>query len=222
MSEISDLEGRISAAMARIGRGVETLQGAAAQPGIGDDVQALRRALENEAMVTAQMEERVRALSAQQSELEAALEAEKASHSDTAAALLKADDALAAAQELAEDAQQEASLAAATASSASSGENIVATREAMEQLGLRLRRLRRLNRMVRENNEKLRVAASAGVTDPALMDQALQVELDSVKALRDAELAEADVILSGLRPMLAGQLNLEAAGDLVSPSMGED
>lgn len=225
MSEISDLEGRISAAMERIGRGVETLHSAATQPGVADDVQALRRALENEAMVTAQMEERVRALSGQQSDMEAELEAQKAAHSETEAALIKADAALAiaqAAQVSAEEALEEASAAAATVNSAGSDENIAANREAMEQMGQRLRRLRKLNKVVRENNEKLRVAASDGVADPALINDSLQIELDSLNALRDAELSETDLILSGLRPMLAGQAKPDAQVDGTSQSMGEE
>ncbi len=70
MSDISELEGRLTAALERIARGVDGMQAVVAEPEEGEDVQALRRALENEALVTAQMEDRVRALTARQTELE--------------------------------------------------------------------------------------------------------------------------------------------------------
>ena len=84
----------------------------------------------------------------------------------------------------------------------------------------RLRRMKRLTRNIRANNEQLRAAAEAGVTDPALINESLKAELESLKATRDAELIETDAILAGLRPMLAGvtaaapeEAETEAMGD---------
>ncbi|SEO28573.1 hypothetical protein SAMN04490248_103163 [Salinihabitans flavidus] len=69
MSELSELEGRLTAAMERIGRGMETLQEArSADP---DELAQLRAALEDERLVSAQLEERVKTLHARQaSEIE--------------------------------------------------------------------------------------------------------------------------------------------------------
>lgn len=60
MSEISDFEKRITAALSRIRRQVEALDRPSADP--GDSVPALRLKLEEERTVNAQLEERVRAL----------------------------------------------------------------------------------------------------------------------------------------------------------------
>ncbi len=61
MSDIAELEGRITAALDRIGQGLDGLapkQDAA----VGEEVQQLRVALEEERVVNAQLEERVRAI----------------------------------------------------------------------------------------------------------------------------------------------------------------
>jgi DNA repair exonuclease SbcCD ATPase subunit len=61
MSEISDLESRITSAMDRIGRGLENLQ-AGGQDDSADELAQLRAALEEEKTVSAQLEERIRGL----------------------------------------------------------------------------------------------------------------------------------------------------------------
>lgn len=72
MSDIEALQSRIMAAMDRIGQGVEAMAAAppAADP---DELAALRTALEEEQLATAQLEERIKKLkSAHEAELEAA------------------------------------------------------------------------------------------------------------------------------------------------------
>jgi len=61
MSDISELEGRITTALDRIGQGLDAL-GPRPDPGAGEELQQLRVALEDERVVNAQLEERVRAI----------------------------------------------------------------------------------------------------------------------------------------------------------------
>lgn len=72
MSEISELEGRITAALDRISRGVDGLS-----DGAGDtaEVERLTQALEEERTATAQLEQRVKALREKLDEKVSALEA---------------------------------------------------------------------------------------------------------------------------------------------------
>ena len=67
MSDIEALQSRILAAMDRIGQGVEAMAAAppAADP---DELAALRTALEEEQLVTAQLEERIKKLNAAHAE----------------------------------------------------------------------------------------------------------------------------------------------------------
>lgn len=75
MSDMTDYERRISAALARIGAGLERLgQGRAPAPGGAADDAELREALEAERVVNAQLSERVRAIREKQETTLGALE----------------------------------------------------------------------------------------------------------------------------------------------------
>ncbi len=237
MSDISELDSRLNAALERIGRGVDALQTAAAEPdGDGEDVQALRRALENEALVTAQMEERLRSLTARQAELEAELAAEKealsaaqsqerddAAEADAAqaaavaaavsaskdemqaefdaqtAALVAAHaDALAAAAAEAPAAEVTEELASASDPTAQSN------RALLDELAKRLRRLRQMARRERTANQVLRTQAEKDIADPEAINEAMKADIETLSALRDAEMAETALILAELRPLLEG------------------
>ncbi|WP_133169927.1 hypothetical protein [Shimia abyssi] len=220
MSDISDLENRISAAMDRIGRGVEALSSAPSGDG-GGDAERLERALEDEKMAGAQLEERVKALVQNQDALEKELAA-----TNEAADAVRAEkeeieaqlDAVKAAKAAAETAKAEAEKkltdvetklaeageVAAALAPAASDEDIAASREAVNEMAMRLRRMRRMVRNIRENNQRLREAAQKGVTDPNLINASLQSELEALEALRATDLAETDAILAELRPMLVG------------------
>lgn len=240
MSEISELESRLSAALERIGRGVDAMQAVVAEPEEGEDVQALRRALENEALVTAQMEERVRALTARQTELEtelatanearalaeeaqasvddvqqaseAALKAAQADAEETKAALLAAEaraeaaeTAAAAAADAAEDAAEKAAEAPEVAPVADTAA-VEANRELLNELAKRLRRLRQIVRKERTANQVLRhQVEQEEKVDPGAFNEALQADLNTLTALREAEMAETAVILAELRPLLHGE-----------------
>lgn len=75
MSDLVDLERRITSALERIGRGVEALQGADTDSEDGETA-ALQSALEDERTANAQLNERVLALKEKQDSTIAALEAE--------------------------------------------------------------------------------------------------------------------------------------------------
>lgn len=230
MSDISELESRLTAALERIARGVDGMQAAVAEPEEGEDVQALRRALENEALVTAQMEERVRALTARQTELEEELGAAQSAKSDAEEALKaaegKAEEATAAlttAEARAEAAETAAAAAAdAAEAAAESGADAPAAEPAsaedgamaasveenrvmLGELGKRLRRLRQMARRERSANQVLREQVEKdGMVDPSAVNQALKADLDTLTALREAESAETAVILAELRPLVHG------------------
>ncbi|MEX5729423.1 chromosome segregation ATPase [Rhodovulum iodosum] len=98
MSDISQLEGRITAALERIGNGVEALKAAPATPPVEDksaELAALAEALESERTANAQLEERVKALHEKQQTKLAGLErqvaalSERADQSEAEAAHLK-------------------------------------------------------------------------------------------------------------------------------------
>ncbi|SFK57681.1 hypothetical protein [Shimia haliotis] len=240
MSDISDLESRLSAALERIGAKVADLGTAPTEvsgEGSGDmsaEVESLRRSLENEATATAQLEERLRAVTQKQEDAEAALAAAEKKAAEAAAEVegLRStvdadseanDEADARIDELttkvaeleaaleveksartvAEADAEAARSALAAAGAGDGGEALAANREAMEQMAQRLRRMRRMSKGVRENNERLRAVVEEKVVDAGLINDALKAEIDSLKAQREAEIAEADVILTGLAPMLA-------------------
>ncbi|MBO9476844.1 hypothetical protein J7382_04780 [Shimia sp. R11_0] len=234
MSDISELEGRLSSALERIARGVDAMQAVVAEPDEGDDVQALRRALENEALVTAQMEERVRALTARQDELEEELSAEKEARaaaetaSETAgeaaveAALSKAAEehaqALMAAEARAEAAEtaaaaaadkleelQDAAAEAPTETNAAETAAVAENRALLDELAKRLRRLRQMVRRERGANQQLRDQVEKGeMVELSTVTQALQADLATLTALREAEITETALILAELRPLVQG------------------
>ncbi len=72
MSEIFELQSRLAAALERIAGGVEGMSSAPAEAPAPDagEVEALKQALEDEKLVTAQLEERLRAIKAKQQEAE--------------------------------------------------------------------------------------------------------------------------------------------------------
>ncbi|WP_282157951.1 hypothetical protein [Shimia thalassica] len=244
MSEISDLESRISAAMDRIGRSLEELPGGAADAG---EMETLQQQLEEERLATAQMQERNRALvlrqesleetvksleseievsrsyvDAGQAELEAAQTVAESAQAEAAQAvsdLEKArqeiEDAKAALSE-AEAAAQEAAnqvLEAAPEEPAAPTLDLDENRDVINHLSKRIRRLRITSRQLREANNLLREATEKQLPDHTLVNKALQAELSNLKAEREVELAEMDVIMGALRPMLNDDAQEKEAQD---------
>lgn len=162
MSEIAELERRITAAMDRIAQGLDGLGGAS--DGQADEVAALRQALEDEKLVTAQLEERIKVLHQREEQASAALRAE-----------------------------------------------VQAAKNGMATLDHELQRLRRANDQLRASVTALREANAAGVAEPHLINKAMLTELESLRAARGADMAEADAILTTIAPLLAEANETEEA-----------
>lgn len=82
------------------------------------------------------------------------------------------------------------------------GVQIEAQKTQMQDLDDTLQRLRHANVQLRENNRALRQANEDGVADPHLINNSMLAELEGLRSTRAADKAEADAIISALRPML--------------------
>lgn len=68
-----------------------------------------------------------------------------------------------------------------------------------------VQRLKAANAELRDINTKLRDAMQADLGDgAALINEALQAELDALKAVRAADAAEVDAVLADLKPIVEG------------------
>lgn len=79
----------------------------------------------------------------------------------------------------------------------------------MEALDTEIQQLRAANQMLSEACEALRDANAEGVGDPELINQSLAAELETLKAARRAERAEADEIMASLMPLLQASARAE-------------
>lgn len=160
LTEISELERRITKAMDRVSQGLEKL----APAGAGAAAAELQAALEAERGVVAQLRVQLANLQDKHAAEMAALRAQ----ADTQVGQMSALDA------------------------------------AMQQL-------RAANDQLRDNNGKLREANSAGVGDAGLINAGMEAELRAIRAAREADRAEADAILTALRPLV----------DAAKPALGD-
>jgi hypothetical protein len=69
--------------------------------------------------------------------------------------------------------------------------------------GIELVRLRKTVAALRENLRALRTLNSQNLADPAAINRAMVVELDSIRVQRLAEVAELDEILAELDPIVS-------------------
>ena len=216
MSEISDLESRISAAMDRIGRGLEGLKAASQERDASEaDSAALAGAqetLEAEKARVIELESRIDALMVEREALEGALETARSDARNAAEALEAARDEAEAAE--GKRAEAEAALAEAQqAEAAAEGIDIEDNRDLLNSLARRLRRMRQTSKELRASNQKLRDAMKAELPDAALVNQALEAEIESLRGLRDADVAEMNAINAALRPLLVpGETDKTAEG----------
>lgn len=164
MSDIVELERRLTAALDRIGLGVAQLSSAAAPidaPVDAGDTAAkiaeLEAKLAEERAVNAQLEERVKALK----------ERQDAQVTDVAQA---AD----------------------------------ATKKQLVRFDRELQKLRQVNAELREINDKLRQVAETHVSEPHLINRAMQAELEALRVTRATDAAEIEAIISELRPIVGG------------------
>ncbi|MBS0563471.1 MAG: hypothetical protein JSR87_02995 [Proteobacteria bacterium] len=68
--------------------------------------------------------------------------------------------------------------------------------------GSELQRQRLMNISLTRANQKLGDAMRAGLSDPALLDEALRVELEAMRVARAAEMAEMEEIMAELKPLI--------------------
>ncbi|QJF51466.1 hypothetical protein [Roseobacter ponti] len=69
-------------------------------------------------------------------------------------------------------------------------------------LDTQLQKLRRANAQLTEACDALRRANAEGVGEPHLINKSMMAELEAIKAMRNAEMAEADEIIAALTPLL--------------------
>lgn len=67
-----------------------------------------------------------------------------------------------------------------------------------------LQRLRQVNVQLREALRSLREALEGGAADAGQINRALQAELDALRAARRSEVADLDLLLAALDPLLEG------------------
>ena len=155
MQTLVELEERLAAALDRISTGLANVpvhHAPAEAPAANDDLQI---ALDDERMLTAQLNERLRAVKEKETQAQAQFNAQL----DQMAAQL--------------DAQ-----------------------------GAELKRMRNTTVQLREVLHILREASSQGLSDPQLVNRAMQAELDALRATRLTEVAQMDEILAELAPLI--------------------
>lgn len=89
--------------------------------------------------------------------------------------------------------------------------NVDAGRARSARMDRELQRLRQVNAELRDINNQLREAVSAGVSQPQLVNKAMHAELEALRATRMADAAEMDAILQELTPIIA-QESSDATG----------
>lgn len=188
MNQMDELESRLTAALEKIGAGLDAMSAAAEARGRAaaeaeappapqpaapeadpEELERLRTELDEERLANAQLEARVKALKER-------LEAHEAG--DTAPA--------------------------------GGAEQLP---EALARLDAELQRLRQANDKLRESNAALREANAEGVGEPHLINSAMLAELESMRALRASEAAESSSIMSQLVPLLGSARNLPEGED---------
>ncbi len=65
-----------------------------------------------------------------------------------------------------------------------------------------VQRLRQVNADLRSINMQLREAMTQGVAEPHLINKAMMAELDALRAVREADAAEVDAVLDALKPIV--------------------
>jgi len=86
------------------------------------------------------------------------------------------------------------------------------TTRQLDAAGQELQRQRRAAAGLREALEKLTAAQAEGVAEPHLINRAMLAELESLRAERQAEIAEMDDILAALDPLVGSAQDESAMG----------
>ena len=74
--------------------------------------------------------------------------------------------------------------------------------EQLDTQGAELKRMRNTNVQLREVLRILREASAQGLSDPHLVNRAMQAELDALRATRQTEVAQMDEVLAELAPLI--------------------
>jgi chromosome segregation ATPase len=186
MSDITELERRITAALDRIGNGLEDLETpapsgpdpetlaalTAAQAQIAD----LTQALSDEKLASAQHEERLKSVRETSERHQAAMDIQVFEQQKSAATL---------------DAE--------------------------------LQRLRRACEELRASNISLRSALEEGMADPHMINKAMLAELETLRAARSVEMAQADAVLAAIEPLVkqAGWESSQDSAAAQNPNLRE-
>lgn len=191
MSDLENLEHRMTSAMGRIRSGVETYLTEA-----GATINAAVTRVEALEAENAELTERLRESEAQEvtpsdapqdegriTDLETTLAEERAANAQL-------DERVQALKSMMETRLKEAE------------ERETRRAEQMKHLDRELQRVRIVNADLRNINDQLRAAAAENITDAHLINQAMEAELFALKSDRAAEQAEVDTILAELKPMI--------------------
>ncbi len=178
MSDIAQLEQRITSALDRIRRGIENLPAQSVAQSV-----ARSGAQSRDGTTTDEAPPATAATEAQVAELTARLDEEKTANAqlEERVRLLKQ--------------RQDGKLAELES-------NVDAGRTRATRMDRELQRLRQVNAELRDINSQLREAVSAGISEPHLVNKAMLAELEALRATRASDAAEMDMILDELTPIL--------------------
>ncbi|WP_415234285.1 hypothetical protein [Pseudorhodobacter sp.] len=181
-SNIAELERRITAALGRIGAGLDKWTPAPAVVPSSSEAAAQEKAAER--MEPARQEaETIAALEAEIAKLKTALAAEKTSTAQLNERLKSVKD-----REHSSQGQLESKVEKMT--------------EQLDVQGLELQRMRKSTVQLREHLRVLHEAAASNMAEPQLINKAMLAELESLRATRHTETVEMDEILAELRPLV--------------------
>lgn len=189
MSDIEDLQARITVALDRVAKGVDQLSASDA-----GKVEALEAQVEAEKSAVTQ--------------LQAQLDSEKSSAAQLATQLEEEKTVTAQLEERLKTLKEKQ-----TAELDELKNRTQETTTKVEALDLELQRLRQANTQLRDANAALRQANEAGVGEPHLINKSMLAELEGLRAARAADIAEASAILSALTPILSSTEEKEEAAD---------
>lgn len=231
MKDLAELERRITAALARIGAGIDQLQAppamdlASPEPAEADtaELDLLRAALEAERAVSTELRAAL-ALAAATQEAADAARAEAVAAEDAAPGAEDTDAEIAGAEDAGaedsgpEDSGPEDSGPEQAGAEVAAVEDTAALLARIEDLtrqvdvqGLELQRMRQSSIQLRETLRALREQASEGV-EAHLINRAMLAELEALRAARSSETAELGAILAELAPILDPAEDADARG----------
>ena len=173
-SNIAELERRITAALGRIGSGLDKLNMASAGP-VAEPSPPMA--------VTEAASDKMKSVEAENAQLKAALAAEKAMVAQLTERLKSG-----AGRETPSQSQLEAKVEKMT--------------QQLDVQGLELQRMRKSTVQLREHLRVLHEAAADNMAEPHLINKAMLAELENLRATRHTETAEMDEILAELKPLI--------------------